>query len=172
MKTLFLLRHAKAARNSAEQSDFDRELNERGMGDARYMAGVIGALKLTPTLILCSPSLRTRQTLDQYIAVTGASPVVRYVDDLYLASTETLWTTVQAAPYAVTSLMLIGHNPGFEDLALALLPTPSGADGLELRALRQHIPTSGLAEFVLDIARWQDMTPGTARLARFVTPKK
>lgn len=171
MKTLVLLRHAKAGRDPADQRDFDRTLTERGIGDIRRIAGLMRTLRLTPPLILCSPSRRTRQTCDEYQAIAGGDPTVRYVDDIYLASAESLLTIVQAATEDVACLMLIGHNPGFEDLAQILLPAARADDSQELRILRQHIPTAGLVELTFNLPLWRDIIAGSARLVHFITPK-
>ena len=171
MKTLFLLRHAKSGWDDATLDDHDRPLNARG----RKAAPEIGrwALKsgLIPDLILCSTSVRTRDTVALAFPETTRPPV-EYDRELYLAPMEVLLARIQDQDDARNALMLVGHNPGLGDLAVALARTGGPApEEARRRALATKFPTLGFAGFVFAVDRWRDVSPGAGQLTHFVTPK-
>jgi phosphohistidine phosphatase len=156
MRSLTLLRHAKTERDSPTGRDFDRPLTERGHRDAERLGAEIHTLGLGYDLVLASPARRSVETVE---CVAGLSPT--YDERIYNASTEDLLGIVRAAPADVHRLMLVGHNPGFEQLA-ALLAPGSIAD----------MPTCTLAEIELPIDDWQELGPGHGRMVRFINPKE
>lgn len=123
MKRLTLLRHAKSSWADADQQDFDRPLNERGLRDSPMMSQRLLARNCTPDVILCSAANRTRQTA-QFIVDSHqlASEAITFHEDLYLASAGTLLDFIQQTSDTVNHLMIIAHNPGLETLGRQLHP--------------------------------------------------
>ena len=168
MLTLALLRHAKSSWDTNALDDFARPLAERGRKAAPLMGGYLAAEGLRPDLILCSSAIRTRQTLDLVAPFLGTPrPAVAYVDGLYLASASDLIARLRVVPQRWHTVLMIGHNPGFHDLALAL--TASG-DAEGIANLRPKFPTSALAVFTFDHILWSRLAPHTGQLTHFATP--
>ena len=167
MKSLTLLRHAKSGWDDPVTRDFDRPLNPRGRRAARTVGAEMMSEGLAFDLILASPALRVTETLDE-VAAAGGALDVRYDERLYLASSATLLDIVRNAPEAAERLLLVGHNPGIEELALRL----AGRDGDGLRGeVEVKYPTGTLAEIALPAERWTDVQEGTGRIVRFVRPR-
>ena len=154
MKKLTLLRHAKSERDSPSGSDFDRSLNERGRADSRRMGQEIRDLGLKFDLVLASPARRVVETVEE---VGGLSP--QFDDQIYSASTAQLLEIVRSVDDSVESLMLVGHNPGFELLAAKL--TDNAVEDL---------PTATLVEIELSVDDWRDVDEGGGRLDRVIRP--
>jgi phosphohistidine phosphatase len=167
MHTLYLLRHAKSSWDDRSLPDRDRPLAPRGRRDAKRIAKHLARLGTGPELILCSPSKRTRQTLDLIRPVLGATSTVTLDEDLYAASSDDLLERVRLVPEAVASVMLIGHNPGLHRLALEL-----ASDGGELDRLEAKFPTAALATLTIAERTWNGLRPADAVLAAFVVPKQ
>jgi phosphohistidine phosphatase len=162
VKRLFLLRHAKSSRDDEGLADRDRPLARRGRRAAEAMAKYLREEKISPELVLCSPARRTRETLE----MVAASGEVRMEEELYRASANGLLSRLQEVPDDVASVMLIGHNPAIEDLALAL-----AAGGARLDDMESKFPTGALA--TLDVPdSWRELAPDSAELVGFVTPKE
>lgn len=171
MLRLMLLRHAKAAwpKNVADK---DRPLAPRGREAAPRMGAYLVQENLLPDLTLCSPAARTRETWALAggalaAALPGDSFNVQYEPRIYDASVEDLMYVIQNDHKART-LLLIGHNPGLEELALSLI---SHGDRYAYARLSQKYPTGGLAVIDFDVASWPEITPRSGRLDRFVTPR-
>ena len=167
MRTLYLLRHAKSAWSDPSLDDADRPLAPRGERAAKRIAKELHRRKVRPELVLCSSSLRTRQTLAAIERSLGEDCLVELEPRLYAASAEALLTRLRAVPGPVRSVMLIGHNPGLQDLALAL--TSRGAALPELEA---KFPTGALATLVLRSTDWASLSPGDAELVDYVVPRE
>lgn len=128
MKRLTLLRHAKSSWAEADQQDFDRPLNDRGLSDALMMSQRLLDSDCTPDLVLCSAANRTRQTAQFIIDTHGLdSSAVTFHEDLYLASAGTLLDFIQQTSDTVNHLMIIAHNPGLEALGRQLHPSAPNA---------------------------------------------
>ncbi len=168
MKTLLLLRHAKSAWSDARLADHDRPLNRRGERSARAMADHVAADLPRPDLILCSTALRTRQTLAALVKRLGTpTPPISLDRGLYLASETTLLDHLQSVADEISTVLLIGHNDGIGDLAVALAGSGPAA---ALDQLREKYPTGALAVFALP-AGWRELGPATARLVEFTRPR-
>ena len=152
MKRLALFRHAKTERDSDSGRDFDRRLTERGRSDAGRIGEEIRGLAFD--LILSSPAARAAETAEL------ARLEAHFDQRIYNASAGELLAMVQGCDDSVPSLMLIGHNPGFEQLASRL----SGQ--------QVEMPTGSLAEMELPIESWRDAGHDAARLVRFLQPKE
>ena len=166
MKQLFLLRHAKSSWSESELVDHDRPLAPRGRRALKLIAEHLGREGVTPALVLCSSARRTRETLERIAPVLGEGISVQIERELYAASEQRLLERLRAVEDGVESLMLIGHNPGVEQLALSL-----AGRGQNLAGLRRKYPTGALATLEFS-GRWGDLQPGRAELTDFVTPKQ
>lgn len=167
MKSLTLLRHAKSGWDDPVSRDFDRPLNPRGRKAARTVGEAMKAQGLAFDLVLASPAQRVVETLEEVSAGYGA---IRPEFDkrLYLASTATLTEIVRSTPDEVDRLLLVGHNPGLEELALCL----SGRDEGGLREeVEVKYPTGTVAEIALAVERWAQVNEGTGSLVRFIRPR-
>lgn len=168
MLRLILLRHAKSAR-PAGLADHDRPLSERGLVDARLMGRHIGAQDFGMQLAVVSDSRRTRQTYE-IAAATGwpRQPALRLEPRIYETPSSVLLDEMRALPEGTDIVLVVGHNPGFEDLAGSLV----GAGDAQLRRkLATKFPTGALAVLDFDLDRWAQIGPRKGRLTRFVIPR-
>ncbi|MFN3688990.1 SixA phosphatase family protein [Salinarimonas sp.] len=166
MRRLILLRHAKSDWPHG-LDDHERPLAARGRRDAPRMGAYLAAEMLLPDLALVSSAARTRETWALVAPALG--PVeVREEPRIYEASSERLLGIVRETPDVVRTLMLVGHNPGMEDLAMGLV---GHGDRYAFARLREKYPTCGLAVIDLAAERWSEAVPREGRLDRFVTPK-
>jgi phosphohistidine phosphatase len=161
---LWLLRHAKSSWDDDRLADVDRPLAARGERAADAMAAYVADASIRPQLVLCSPALRARQTLEHVRASLG-EPEVRIEPEVYTFDPEPLLALLRSVPDEVGSVMLVGHNPAFHDLAVMLARTGDG-----LLDLVAKYPTGALAELEPD-ASWSELAAGGAVLTRFVTPR-
>jgi phosphohistidine phosphatase len=168
MRTLHLLRHAKSSWDDPAAPDADRPLAPRGHRTVSALREHFRALDLSVELVLVSPARRARETWDGVADGFGGAPTVRYVPRIYEATVDDLLAVVRAVPDDVTSLLLVGHNPGFEQLADSL--TGNG-DADALADLRRGYPTGGFASFSFDES-WSDVDAGHGDLTRFVRPRE
>jgi phosphohistidine phosphatase len=167
MRRLLLLRHAKTERAEAGERDRDRKLTKRGRNDAPVIGTFMAKHGLVPDLALVSPAVRAQETwalLAPYFKKT--QPLVTE-DRIYNAGTAQLFELVAETRPAKT-LLLVGHNPGFHELAVHLV----AAGDVDLREqLKEALPTSGLVVIDLPIDDWSLLHPRAGRLERFVTPR-
>ena len=166
MKRLWLLRHAKSSWDDPGLPDPDRPLAPRGRRAAEVLAAHLAASDVRPAVVLCSSSLRTRETLAAILPGLGDALEIRIERPLYGAGAAQLLDRLRQVPNRVSSAMLIVHNPGIQDLALAL-----AAGGPALAGLRGKFPTGALATLELDIERWRDLDHGRATATTMVTPR-
>jgi phosphohistidine phosphatase len=165
MKTLSLLRHAKSGWDAPVARDFDRPLNARGRKAARAMGREMKRLHLDFDRVLASPAARVTQTIAGVEEDFGALDA-DYDERLYLASIETLLDLVRATSDSHERLLILGHNPGMEQLAL-LLAQPGGPRD----RIAAKYPTGALAELHFEGSSWRDVTAGAGRLQRFIRPR-
>jgi phosphohistidine phosphatase len=150
MKILLLLRHAKSSWDDGDLADFDRPLNNRGRRDAPVMGRLLAQHELTPDLIITSAARRAATTAELVALAAEYGGDIQYTNELYLADPETFLDVARDTPDGVTRLMLVGHNPGIEELVT------------DLAEREERMPTAALACFRLDIDRWGDLTDETA----------
>jgi phosphohistidine phosphatase len=167
MKSLTLLRHAKAAAGPLTMRDFDRPLNARGHRGARLIGREMKALGLSFDSVLGSPATRAAETVHEVEAAYGPLRAA-YDQRLYLADLHSLLEIVHETAEDVGRLLLVGHNPGLEMLALTLAG-PGGAD--LRRSVEVKFPTGSLAEIEIDVDRWLDVAPDSGRITRFIRPR-
>ncbi|MEZ0495933.1 histidine phosphatase family protein [Sphingomonas sp. IW22] len=168
MPSLTLLRHAKSSWDDPVTRDFDRPLNPRG----RRAATVIGTWMRREGLsfdhLTASPAVRVIETLEGVSEGYGTALEPAWDRRIYLASAATLLDLVHEIPAEAQHALMIGHNPGLEDLVLMLVPDRTGdslRDAVELK-----YPTAALATLTWD-GGWGDAATGVARLERFVRPR-
>ncbi|HUO02070.1 MAG TPA: histidine phosphatase family protein [Rhizomicrobium sp.] len=172
MKRLYILRHAKAAQAEPGQDDHARALTVRGIADAEAMARYLRKSGARPDRVLISTSARTIQTADLVLRELEGPPRADYRDGLYLASAGKIVTMLKTLPAKFSEVMVVGHNPGLEELAASLAREPVRRKERERHgALDEKFPTAALAVLDFDIERWRDLQPGTGKLADFVRPK-
>ncbi|MEX2201426.1 MAG: histidine phosphatase family protein [Dongiaceae bacterium] len=167
MKRLYLLRHAKSSWEDPEGSDFGRSLSKRGRRAAPAIGRYIQSEGFRPRLVLCSSARRTRETCELALAAWTPPPEIRFEPALYLAEPETILRLLAVLPEAADDVMVIGHNPGLQALAVRL----GGGGGEALRRLRSKFPTGGFAVLDLDIDGWRAIADGGGLLIRFVAPR-
>jgi len=170
MRQLLLLRHAKSSWDDPMLPDHARPLNARGRRAALAMAAAMRELGLSPDVVLVSSARRTLQTLEA-IAPFADSPLIEPMDDLYLAPWPRLLELLRRVPETARSVLLIGHNPGLQDLALALTGAKgmAGSSAAAARRMAEGFPTCALAEFSI-ATPWHDLEEGGGRLIRFLAP--
>src|SRR5215472_15533558 len=139
MKVLHLLRHAKSSWADPDRPDRERPLAPRGRRAARRLRAYIGDHDIRAELVLCSPAARTRETLELIRAALGDEVEVAVEDELYGAGAAELMDRLRRLPARIGSVMVIGHNPGLQDLVLLL----AGEGPLRERA-RAQFPTAAL----------------------------
>lgn len=174
MKLLHLLRHAKSDRSDPGMKDAARPLNGRGRAAAPRMAQEMRRLGIAADVVLCSSAIRTRETWDLikpvlFPAGRAKAPAVRVLDELYLAGARDMLKIVRQSRKEIGSVLLIGHNPGIEQLA-ARLAGP-GSDEEALARLRDDYPTCALASFAFDTPDWTGATEGKGVLLRYLVPR-
>lgn len=164
MRHVWLLRHAKSSWDDPGLADRDRPLAPRGVRGAAAMAGYLASVD-PPRLVLCSAGLRARQTLASVLPSLGTDLEIRIEPELYTFDADVLRERLRRLEEDVTSVMLVGHNPALEELAIALT-----IDGELRRRLDQRFPTAALATIELPDVPWASLGEGTGVLTRFVTP--
>ena len=165
MHTLYLLRHAKSSWADPTLPDRERPLAPRGRRDGKRIAKHLVRLGIEPELVLCSSAERTLETLELMRRGLSATSTVMLEKELYAASSDRLLERIRAVPEAVTSVMLIGHNPGLHDVAVVL-----ASAGAELERLKAKFPTAALATLALPNTTWSQLSQADAVLAAYVVP--
>ncbi|MFF1896321.1 SixA phosphatase family protein [Streptomyces sp. NPDC058206] len=165
-RRLVVLRHAKSAWPD-DVADHERPLAPRGRRDAPAAGRWLREADCVPDLVVCSTASRTRQTWDLVSDEFDATTPVTHDARLYQASAGELLGVVRDIPVHVRTLMLVGHNPGVQDLVLMLA---GEADGYALEQTRTKFPTSAIAVLYL-LGPWSDLEPGAARLTEMVVPR-
>lgn len=168
MKTLTLLRHAKSGWDDPVARDFDRPLNPKGRRAAQAVGRHLKGEGLTFDHVVASPARRVEETIAEVEAGYGKALLPAWDRRAYLASSSTLLDLIRETPPEFDRLLLIGHNPGLEDLVLLLVPDRSGP----LRdSVEEKYPTASVAEMTFAVEDWPSVGPGGATLTRFVRPR-
>jgi len=162
------MRHAKSSWKDPSLEDFDRPLNKRGRNAGKVMAGYFRNEGIKPDLVLCSSARRAQETLALLRKALGKDTPFELDDDLYHAGREGLLGRLRKVDKSVTSVMLVGHNPGMEWLAVDLA---GGGDEDAWERMRGKYPTAALAVLSFDVEHWQDVKSGEGRLTSFVCPR-
>ncbi|MFI6357015.1 SixA phosphatase family protein [Streptomyces sp. NPDC050743] len=167
LRRLVVLRHAKSAWPEGVE-DHRRPLAPRGLRDAPAAGRALAEADCLPDLALCSPAVRARRTWELASAEWGTPPPVRYDRRLYAAGAPELLEVVREAPPEVETLLVVGHNPGLEELVLEL-----ARDGLEdtLERVRTKFPTSAIAVLSWYGNGWPALDPGAALLTSLIVAR-
>ncbi|GMV18482.1 MAG: histidine phosphatase family protein [Myxococcales bacterium] len=157
MKTLLLMRHAKSSWDD-DVADHDRPLNARGERSAPQMAALLVGEKLQPDLILSSTALRARSTALSVAEAFAWKPEVRLMRSLYMADPAGILAEIASTPAAVGCLLVVGHNPGMEDLVS------------DLSLMRQAMPTAAVARF--GVRAWSELGSTRPELVHVWRPRE
>jgi len=176
MRRLMLLRHAKTETDAPSGHDQDRRLDDRGRMDAAVIGRWIGQHPPFPDSILVSTAVRAQQTweivgpaMQDACRTAAPPPQVEFLDELYGAEPAQLLQLIRMAEAAdPRQLMVVGHNPGMHELALALA---GGGDAAAKKALEDNLPTTGLAILDFAIEDWNEVAFRRGTLVRFISPK-
>jgi phosphohistidine phosphatase len=160
VKTLLLMRHAKSSWDDANLRDFDRPLADRGKRDAPRMARALVTLDSAPDLIVSSPAVRAKETVEAIIAEGKLDAPLEFNDGIYDASSAALMQIVQRLPDERQRVLMAGHNPGFEDLLT------------RLTGERGRMPTAAIACIEFQTDHWADIEYGQGKLIWLLTPKQ
>lgn len=167
MRRLMLLRHAKSDWTQG-QRDHDRTLAPRGAAAAPTVGTYMAEHELVPDRALVSTARRTRETWELVASAFREKVGVAFDDRLYEANAKALLAAVRETEPTIKALLLVGHNPGMQELAKLLI----GAGAASARnRLWEKFPTAGLAVIDIPIDAWEDLQPQSGRLDRFVTPR-
>ena len=162
MKTLLIFRHGKAEER-APGGDRDRALTPRGERDVVRVAHHLAANAGMPDSIITSDARRAYQTATIAAETIGFPGTVPAEPRLYNAGEDALVQLVHALPDTADTVVLVGHNPGFERLGNRLVAADTPI---------QELPTAGLIHLEFDVAHWQDVQAGTGRLRGVYTPRQ
>ena len=168
MLTLSLLRHAKSSWANPMLEDFDRPLATRGQKSAPRTGAFIAERGLVPDLVLCSGSVRTRETLDLATEGWDARPEIAFKDALYHATDPALFAALHGAPTEKRHVMIVGHNPGMHSFALQVVGSGAPKD---LHALAHGYPSGTLGVVTFQKTQWRQIEPGDGHLTLMVSPK-
>lgn len=169
MKTLGIFRHAKSDWNDARLRDFDRPLNARGRKGAAIMGRHIVDHGISWERIIASPAVRVAQTIEFAAEAVGTNPVPNWDRRVYLASSATLLDILREQDGDPASILLIGHNPGLEDLIFDLVPDDGSSPLRDI--VEEKFPTAAFAVIELDIARWSDIDDNCGHLKHLTRPR-
>jgi len=149
MKTLLVMRHAKSSWDDSGVADLERPLNTRGKRDAPRMGRLIREEEIVPDLIVASPARRTRLTAEAVADQSGYEGEIEINEDLYAADAETHLEVLRGLPDQHSCVLIVGHNPGLEELVEHLTDT------------WERLPTAALVQISLPLESWQDMQDDT-----------
>ena len=160
MKILFVLRHAKSNWDNSDLSDFERPLNSRGLDAARFIGGLIYERDLQPQIIISSPAKRAKQTAVLVKELAEISKPISFDERIYEASPLSLFNLIREFDDKYESVLIVGHNPGFENLVRML----TGETVV--------MPTAALARINLDIESWHELDAVSNELEFLILPKE
>ncbi len=146
MKTLYLLRHAKSSWKDETLLDIERPLNKRGRKAAETVGRYLKKKKIVPDLVLCSTAVRARETTDIVMETAELSSQLRFDKRIYEAGPERLLEVVQQIEKNKKAVLLVGHNPGFEEFLKLLTGTA------------KTMPTATLAKIDLKVTNWASVS--------------
>ncbi len=168
MRRLLLLRHAKTERPAFGGDDRDRKLTARGYNDAPKIAAYMARHALIPERAIVSPARRARETWDLIAAGIRPAPRPTYDERLYDATSQAILDIVRKCGRDVSTVLVVGHNPGLHELAVSLVAT--GEVDTRQR-LNEKFPTSALAVIDFALDDWSRLHPQAGRLDHFVSPR-
>ena len=169
MKRIYVLRHSKAGHtNKKLLDDHERPLTDKGVDMCAVVADCLKEHDPLPELVLCSTALRAKQTASNVLENLGQNIETIHIHGLYLAEPDLILQAIHNVDESINSIMIVGHNPGLQQLSLLL----SGkGDKKKFRAMRSNFPPPSLAVFDIDQEHWFDVAEQSAELVDFVAAK-
>lgn len=156
MKTLAILRHAKAAMDLPGGNDFDRPLDERGRADARRLGQELKSRCKRFDLVLASEALRVRETVAELAEGYGEELPVQFDEELYGATATALLGLIRAIPDQYAAPLIVGHNPTMQQIVLDLTDVAVG------------FPTCALGFVALPVQHWREVAPGQSEISELI----
>ncbi len=169
MKTIGLFRHAKSDWHDARARDFDRPLNQRGRIGAALMGVHIREEGTRWDRVIASPAARVTETIECAAQAAHSRIPINWDRRIYLASSATLLDLLREQDGELRSILMIGHNPGLEDLIFDLVPDDGSSPLRE--TVEAKFPTATFAILEADVERWRDLEDGTARIVHLTRPR-
>ncbi|HET6648518.1 MAG TPA: histidine phosphatase family protein [Pyrinomonadaceae bacterium] len=160
MKTIYLLRHAKSSWKDESLSDIERPLNGRGKKAADTMGAFLKREKILVDLVLSSSAVRARQTTERVLVSANIVTDVRFDERIYEAGVQRLVEIVRQIENGKKNVVLVGHNPGFEELLEWLTGTI------------ERMQTGALAKIGLKTSTWDSVREKSGTLEWIVRPKQ
>jgi phosphohistidine phosphatase len=169
MKSLTIFRHGKSGWDAPVSRDFDRPINERGIQGCRLMGAYAARKGITYDAVYCSPAIRCVESLDAFWEGYGSILHPNWDKRVYLASGASLFDFVVDLDDDADHILMCGHNPGCEELALMLTPDMKG-DAVRDQ-IEEKFPTASICEIELPAVKWSDVKEGNGTIKRFVRPR-
>lgn len=160
MKKVYIIRHAKSSWRDMSLDDYERPLNKRGKRNAPLMGRVLSSKGVEPDLIISSPAFRAKSTAEIIAEEINYTNKILFREEVYEAAANTLHKILLNIDEEVSTLFIIGHNPGLNSLAYRYLN------------FSQNIPTCGIVEIEFDCKSWKHIDSKSARLISFEYPKR
>ena len=164
MKTLSIIRHAKAVSPEEAPNDFERPLTKRGQKDATQLGQIMAALSPAVDWWISSPALRTRESTELLTKALNYTKSVQWAENAYLAEADQWLALLKQAPSEAQHIAIVGHNPGLSDLVAGL--TAGAATHLNF-----HLPTAAIVHLELEIFWWNQIRLGCGQLVLLLPPK-
>jgi phosphohistidine phosphatase len=168
MRRLYLFRHAKTENAEPGKPDRGRVLVERGRKDAGRIGAYMATHALIPDKVLLSPAARVQETWKYMASEMRPAPGAATSDKIYDATSHDMFAMITATAASAQSLMIVGHNPTLQEVALMLI---ASGDVEARERLREKLPTSGLVIIDFPFDDWSKIHPQSGRMERFVTPR-
>ncbi len=169
-KRLYILRHAKAGQTNKKISeDKKRPLSPRGIEACPYIGQYLAKAAPHMDLVLCSTATRTVETAKLVLAQRKGDVPVEYLSQLYLADAAEILAEINVVDDGISQLLVVGHNPGLQQLCIALAGKERRSVAPEIRT---YFPPGSLACFELECESWDQLDRGQARLVDYTTPKE
>ena len=169
MKLLGLYRHAKSDWHDARARDFDRPLNGRGRKGAAIMGQHIRGLGIRWDRVIASPAVRVAETIEIGAQAIGKTFPVNWDRRIYLASSAILLDLLREIEGDPATILMVGHNPGLEDLIFDLVPDDGSSPLRDV--VEDKFPTATFALLECDVEKWADLDEGKARLTQLTRPR-
>ena len=169
VKKVTLLRHAKSGWDDPVARDFDRPLNPKGKRAAQRIGQYLREQRIDFDHVIASPAVRVVETVEHLGEGATEKLSPSWDKRLYLGSAASLLDVIQEADDAYGSLLLVGHNPGLEDLVLMMVPDQPG-DAARYQ-IEEKFPTASIAEISVPVDHWKDVRPNSGTISLLVRPR-
>lgn len=160
MRALYLLRHAKSSWKEANLADFERPLSGRGRRASETIGQLLKSKEITLDLVVSSPAVRARQTIELVLRAAKMRPELRFDERIYEATAGRLLEVVSQVENEHKALLLVGHNPGMQELLLLLT------------GQNEEYPTATLTKIAFKNQKWAEVGSKKGGLEWIVRPKQ